>query len=66
MECCENTATRHGLSRSGGLNRFYYDCTRYMPQVGVEIRGLVAGSVVFCMILPARLEAFAPKLFPAT
>ena len=30
--------------RAGGLDRIYYDCTRYLPQVGVEVRGLVAGS----------------------
>lgn len=27
--------------QAGGLNRYYYDCYHYLPQVGVEITGLV-------------------------
>jgi glycosyltransferase involved in cell wall biosynthesis len=46
--------------QAGGLNRFYYDCTRYMPQVGVEIRGLVAGSVSILHGSSSQIEAFAP------
>ncbi|GFE68193.1 glycosyltransferase family 4 protein [Chroococcus sp. FPU101] len=29
---------------AGGLNRVYYDCIKYLPQVGVTLNGLVAGS----------------------
>lgn len=30
--------------RQGGLNRVYSELLRYLPDVGVEVRGLVAGS----------------------
>ncbi|MDJ0682790.1 MAG: glycosyltransferase family 4 protein [Xenococcaceae cyanobacterium MO_167.B52] len=30
--------------RAGGLNRYYYDCHRYLPTVGIEFQGLVIGS----------------------
>ena len=30
--------------RGGGLDRVYYDCVHYLPQVGVHIHGLVVGS----------------------
>jgi glycosyltransferase involved in cell wall biosynthesis len=50
--------------QAGGLNRFYYDCMRYMPQVGVEIHGLVAGSVGILQGSNSQIEAFAPLNSP--
>lgn len=48
----------------GGLNRFYYDCTRYLPQAGVEIRGLVTGSSKVCQDSHGQIQAFAPSESP--
>ena len=28
---------------SGGLNRYYYDCNRYLPETGVKFQGLITG-----------------------
>ena len=50
--------------QAGGLNRFYYDCTRYMPQFGVEIHGLVAGSANIMHGSSSQIEAFAPLNSP--
>ena len=44
--------------QAGGLNRFYYDSVRYLPQVGVEIRGLVAGSVNVAQDSGGQVQAF--------
>lgn len=30
--------------RRGGLNRYYYDCTKHLPEVGIDFSGLVIGS----------------------
>ena len=46
--------------QGGGLDRFYYDCTRYLPQAGVEVRGLVAGSEAIAKETDGRVRAFAP------
>jgi glycosyltransferase involved in cell wall biosynthesis len=46
--------------RAGGLDRFYYDCTRYLPQAGVEVRGMVAGSERVAQDSQGQVEAFAP------
>ena len=32
------------IERSGGLNRYYYDCFEYLPKIGIEFQGLVVGS----------------------
>ena len=32
------------LEEAGGLARIYYGCVTYLPQVGVEVSGLVTGS----------------------
>jgi glycosyltransferase involved in cell wall biosynthesis len=45
--------------RAGGLDRFYYDCDRYLPQVGVEMQGLVAGSGRVAQESGGRICAFA-------
>ncbi len=45
--------------QGGGLDRFYYDCTRYLPQVGVDVKGLVAGSSTIEKDTNGRVKAFA-------
>lgn len=45
--------------RAGGLNRVYYDCMRYLPQVGIDICGLVAGSPKVSQDTNGRVQAFA-------
>ena len=45
--------------RGGGLDRYYYDCTRYLPEVGVDVRGLVAGSDAIAKNTDGRVRAFA-------
>jgi glycosyltransferase involved in cell wall biosynthesis len=46
--------------RAGGLDRFYYDCTRYLPQAEVNLHGLVAGSDRVAEESGGKVEAFAP------
>lgn len=43
----------------GGLDRCYYNCTRYLPQVGVEVKGLVAGSSQVAKDTQGQVQAFA-------
>lgn len=50
--------------QAGGLNRVYYDCTRYLPQVGVQIQGLVVGSAEVSQTSGGQIHAFAPSNFP--
>jgi len=45
---------------AGGLSRVYYDCIHYLPQVGVELRGLVAGSKAVKQDSDGVVQAFAP------
>jgi glycosyltransferase involved in cell wall biosynthesis len=45
--------------RGGGLDRVYYNCTRYLPRVGVEVRGLVAGSSRVAADTNGKVQAFA-------
>lgn len=44
----------------GGLNRYFYDCTHYLPKAGVEVLGLVAGSEQVISESHGRVQAFAP------
>ncbi|MGK7934783.1 MAG: glycosyltransferase family 4 protein [Xenococcaceae cyanobacterium] len=46
--------------QGGGLDRVYYDCTRHLPKVGVEVRGLVAGSPQVAQATNRQIQAFAP------
>ena len=46
--------------QGGGLDRVYYDCTRYLPKAGVEIRGLVAGTAGVFKDSGGLVQAFAP------
>ncbi len=45
--------------QGGGLDRYYYDCTRYLPQAGVNVKGLVAGSSAIEKDTNGRVKAFA-------
>ena len=45
--------------QGGELDRIYYNCTRYLPQVGVEVRGLVAGSAKVAQDTGGQIQAFA-------
>ena len=46
--------------QGGGLDRVYYDCYRHLPKVGVEVRGLVAGSPQVARATDGQIQAFAP------
>lgn len=46
--------------QAGGLNRFYYDCCDHLPQIGVEITGLVTGSSQVAIESQGKIIAFAP------
>ncbi len=46
--------------QGGGLDRYYYDCTQQLPQVGVEVKGLVAGSDRVAADTHGQVQAFAP------
>jgi glycosyltransferase involved in cell wall biosynthesis len=45
----------------GGLNRVYYDCIQHLPKVGVEVRGLVAGSPQVFDDSAQLVQSFAPQ-----
>lgn len=43
----------------GGLNRYFYDCVNTLPEVGVDVQGLVAGSDQGLAGADHRVQAFA-------
>lgn len=45
--------------QGGGLDRYYYDCTHYLPQIGVDFQGLVAGSNNVIKDSQGKVRAFA-------
>ncbi|ABW26916.1 glycosyltransferase family 4 protein [Acaryochloris marina] len=47
--------------QGGGLDRYYYDLTRYLPQVGVEIAGVVTGPPTVSEQTNDQVRAFAPR-----
>ncbi len=47
--------------QTGGLNRFYYDCTRHLPAAGVKVRGLVTGSDQVFQESHGQIQVFAPQ-----
>lgn len=49
---------------AGGLCRYYYDCLNYLPQVGVELKGLVAGRRSVVEESHGQVESFAPIQSP--
>ena len=46
--------------QSGGLNRYYYGCSRNLQKVGVDIHGLVTGSEQIAATTQQSIQAFAP------
>ena len=46
--------------QAGGLNRVYYHLMEALPQAGVGVRGLVAGSATVAAQTEGRVAAFAP------
>ena len=47
------------LEEAGGLARVYYGCINYLPLVGVEVSGLVAGSDRVKQSSSGKVETFA-------
>jgi glycosyltransferase involved in cell wall biosynthesis len=45
--------------RQGGLDRYYYDCCQYLPQVDIEFTGLVAGSNKVIEDSKGKVKAFS-------
>lgn len=45
---------------SGGLNRMYFNCIRHLPQAGVSVRGIVAGSSQVAQASQGIVQGFAP------
>lgn len=46
---------------SGGLNRYYVDLIRRLPEIGVGVRGLVAGSDMVSERSAGVVRPFAPR-----
>jgi glycosyltransferase involved in cell wall biosynthesis len=47
--------------RQGGLDRVYYELSRALPQAGVSVYGLVAGSENIALQTHNAIRAFAPQ-----
>ena len=47
--------------RAGGLNRYYYDCTKYFPNADIQFDGLVAGGINVKSDSQGKITAFAPS-----
>lgn len=47
------------LEDAGGLARVYYGCVNYLPQIGVEVSGLVVGSDRVWTSSDQKVKAFA-------
>lgn len=45
----------------GGLDRYFYDCVRHFPQVGITPYGLVAGSMKVEVESNGFVKSFAPS-----
>ncbi len=45
---------------AGGLNRVYYDLLQHLPDVGIEVKGLVAGRPSVIQESQGMVESFAP------
>ncbi len=45
--------------QGGGLDRYYYDCVRYLPSVGVDLRGMVAASTAVAQNTERKVIGFA-------
>ena len=53
-----------GPEEAGGVNRVYHELLRHLPQSGVEVNGLVAGSSRVSRDSEGRVRAFAPSAAP--
>ncbi|MCX5933467.1 MAG: glycosyltransferase family 4 protein [Pseudanabaena sp. LacPavin_0818_WC45_MAG_42_6] len=47
------------LEEAGGLARVYYGCVTFLPKVGVEVKGLVAGSEQVFQSSGGKVQTFA-------
>jgi glycosyltransferase involved in cell wall biosynthesis len=47
--------------RQGGLDRVYYELSRALPQAGIKVCGLVAGSQNVSLQTQGAIRAFAPQ-----
>ncbi|MBD2186534.1 glycosyltransferase family 4 protein [Pseudanabaena mucicola] len=47
------------LEEAGGLARVYYGCVKHLPQVGVEVNGLVIGSEHISATSGGKVQPFA-------
>ncbi len=47
--------------RAGGLNRYYYDCTKYFPNADIQVDGLVAGGMNVKSDSQGKITACAPS-----
>ena len=47
------------LERPSGLNRYYYDCAKHFPKIGIQFDGLVAGSRNSELGCPNEIKAFS-------
>jgi len=47
------------LEEAGGLARIYYGCVNYLPRVGVDVNGLVAGSDRVVQTSDGKVQTFA-------
>ncbi|MEM8722321.1 MAG: glycosyltransferase family 4 protein [Cyanobacteria bacterium P01_G01_bin.39] len=45
--------------QSGGLNRYYYGASHHLPEVGVNLLGLVTGSEQVALTTQQSIQAFA-------
>ncbi|MDE1178850.1 MAG: glycosyltransferase family 4 protein [Edaphobacter sp.] len=50
--------------RQGGLNRVYSELLRFLPEAGVEVRGLVAGTPNVAVSTGGVVTGFAPAKAP--
>jgi asparagine synthase (glutamine-hydrolysing) len=46
--------------KPGGLNRVYYELVKHLPQAGVEVHGLVAGTDKVAQTSGGIIQGFAP------
>jgi asparagine synthase (glutamine-hydrolysing) len=47
--------------KPGGLNRVYFELVKHLPQVNVEVHGLVAGTALVTQNSGGMIEGFAPS-----
>lgn len=50
--------------QGGGLDRYYYDCIRYLPKVGVDVTSIVSGPTKITEPSTVPVYRFAPSDAP--